>query len=89
LTAPPLAEFLSNLSGETVVAAHSLGNMVVLSAISDCNVTAIKHYFMIDCAVPMEALQGDMTYNPDMVYSTWQAYSNRLFCQRLVAAFHE
>jgi hypothetical protein len=78
-TAPHLADFLNGLSGDTTVAAHSLGNMVVLSAISDCNITAIKHYFMIDCAVPMEALQGDMTYNPDMVYSTWQAYSNRLF----------
>ena len=80
LTAPHLADFLNNgLSGETMVAAHSLGNMVVLSAISDYGATHLAHYFMIDAAVPMEAIQGDMAYNPDMVYSTWQQYSNRLF----------
>jgi hypothetical protein len=80
LTAPHLADFLNNgLSGETTVAAHSLGNMVVLSAISDYGATHIAHYFMIDAAVPMEAIQGDMAYNPDMVYSTWQQYSNRIF----------
>ncbi len=55
-TAPQLADFLSSLSGDTVVAAHSLGNMVVLSAISDYN-APIDTYFMIDGAVPMEAVQ--------------------------------
>jgi hypothetical protein len=52
--------------------------MVVLSAISDSD-ARIDNYFMIDAAVPMEALQGDMAYNPDMVYSTWKQYANRLF----------
>lgn len=77
-TAPHLASFLNGLSGETTVAAHSLGNMVVLSAISDYNAT-IGHYFMVDAAVPMEAIQGDMAYNPNMLYSTWNPYANRLF----------
>ena len=27
---------------------------------------------MIDAAVPMEAVQGNMSYNPDMIYSTWR-----------------
>jgi hypothetical protein len=45
------------LSGETTVAAHSLGNMVVLSAISDYGATP-SHYFMIDSAVAMEAIDG-------------------------------
>jgi hypothetical protein len=52
--------------------------MVVLSAISDYN-AAIDKYFMIDAAVAMEALQGDMTYYPNMLYSTWNPYANRLF----------
>jgi alpha-tubulin suppressor-like RCC1 family protein len=77
-TAPHLASFLNGLSGETTVAAHSLGNMVVLSAISDYNAT-IGHYIMVDAAVPMEALQGDMACNPNMLYSTWNPYANRLF----------
>ncbi len=78
-TALHLADFLFNgLSGETTVVAHSLGNMVVLSAISDYNAVP-SHYFMIDAAVPIEAVQGNATNEPDMVYSTWQDYSNRLF----------
>jgi len=81
LTAPHLASFLGTLSGETTVAAHSLGNMVVLSAISDYNAT-ISKYFMIDSAVPMEAIQGDMADEPAMVYSTWQQYSNRLYASK-------
>jgi hypothetical protein len=55
-----------------------LGNMVVLSAISDYNAAPSK-YFMIDCAAPMEAIQGDMAYNPNMLYSTWNPYANRTF----------
>ena len=77
-TASPFTNFLANLSGQTVVTAHSLGNMVVLSAISDYNAAPSK-YFMIDCAAPMEALQGDMAYNPNMLYSTWNQYANRTF----------
>ena len=80
LTAPHFADFLGNLSGETVVAAHSLGNMVVLSALNDCtNVNfKVNTYFMINAAVAMEAIQS-MPHDPAMVHSTWQNYSNRLF----------
>ena len=78
-TALHLANFLNGMSGETTVAAHSLGNMVVLSAINDYNVTAIKHYFMIDSAVPIEAVQGDAAKEPAMIYSTWRDYSSRLY----------
>ena len=78
-TAPHLADFLSTLPADkTVVAAHSLGNMVVLSAISDYN-TAPSKYFMLDAAVPMEAVQGDISYNPNMIYSAWNQYANRTF----------
>jgi Alpha/beta hydrolase of unknown function (DUF900) len=78
-TAPHLAGFLNGLSGETTVAAHSLGNMVVLSAISDCGVTHIAHYFMIDAAVPIEAVQGNAVPDPYMIYPDWIQYANRLY----------
>ena len=61
-TAPHFADFLSNLSGETVVAAHSLGNMVVLSAISDYNAILGK-YFMIDAPCRWKPFR-DTAYNP-------------------------
>jgi hypothetical protein len=80
LTAPHLAEFLSNLSGKTVVAAHSLGNMVMLSALNDCtNINfKVNAFFMIDAAVAMESVQT-MNYNSHMMYSTWNMYANRLW----------
>jgi alpha-tubulin suppressor-like RCC1 family protein len=77
-TASHFATFLDNLSGQTVVVAHSLGNMVVLSAISDYD-AAPSEYFMLDAAIPMEAIQGAMSYNPKMLYSTWNPYANRTF----------
>ena len=78
-TASHLADFLGTLPADkTVVAAHSLGNMVVLSAISDYNAKMSK-YFMIDAAVPIEAVQGNAAREPAMIYSTWQDYSNRLY----------
>ena len=77
-TAPYVAGFLASLSGETTVAAHSLGNMVTLSAISDWS-AAPNHYVMIDAAVPVEALQGDTPIETNMIYSTWQGYSPSLY----------
>jgi hypothetical protein len=78
LTAPHLASFLGTLSGDTTVAAHSLGNMVALSAISDYH-AAPNHYFMIDSAVSIEAVQGSAPFEPAMIPSAWQNYSNRTF----------
>jgi len=78
-TAQHLAGFLNDLSGNTVVAAHSLGNMVVLSAISDYGVTHIAHYFIIDAAVPIEAVQGNAVPDPYMIYPDWIQYANRLY----------
>jgi hypothetical protein len=79
LTAPSLANFIATLtnSGPVVAAAHSLGNMVVLSAISDWN-APISQYFMLDAAVPIEAIDSTATTNM-MMFSTWTGYSNRLF----------
>jgi hypothetical protein len=78
LTAPHLADFLKyGLSGETMVVAHSLGNMVCLSAINDYH-APINKYFMIDSAVAIEAIDGSTDVNSDMIYPEWSAYDNRL-----------
>jgi len=78
-SASHFADFLGTMSADkTVVASHSLGNMVVLCAISDYNATMNK-YFMIDAAVPVEALQGSSPFEPAMIPSAWQTYSDRTF----------
>ena len=77
-TAPALANFInSNLVGPATVVAHSLGNMIVLSAISDYG-AAPSNYFMVDAAVAMEAVDGSLT-EPAMIYSDWQPYDNFLY----------
>ncbi|MDD4017430.1 MAG: hypothetical protein PHV28_05745, partial [Kiritimatiellae bacterium] len=63
LTAPYLADYVNSLSGEKVVMAHSLGNMVVSSAIADHGMAADK-YFMLNAAVPAEA------YDPSLWSTT-------------------
>jgi hypothetical protein len=78
LTAPKLANFLGTLTnGPTVVAAHSLGNMVALSSLSDWNARMDK-YFMIDAAVPVEALQNTAGGSGSMFHPDWVTYANRL-----------
>jgi predicted alpha/beta hydrolase family esterase len=82
-TAPLLNTFLNRLSGTNVVAAHSLGNMVVLSALNDYTNQSINTYFMIDAAVPMEALEGyhgqTAPMMAGMLHSEWTPYANKLY----------
>jgi hypothetical protein len=78
-TASAFATFLATLTnGPTAVAAHSLGNMVVLSALNDYNVQNINTYFMIDAAVPIEAIQGNATPDSHMYYPDWIPYADKL-----------
>jgi hypothetical protein len=74
-TAPALATFLNGLSGQNFVAAHSLGNMVVLAALNDWK-APINSYFMIDAAIPLEAIDGPIGINANMVPPDWLSYSN-------------
>ncbi len=69
---------------KTVVAAHSLGNMLVSSAITRHGLT-VGRYLMLNAAVPMEA------YSPaavtevsarDMCPPEWRAYETRLRASR-------
>lgn len=71
-TAPLLNNFLNSLSGTNIVTAHSLGNMVVLSALNDYSNQTISTYFMLDAAVPMEAIGGIGTNQSlYMTHSDW------------------
>jgi len=84
LTAPALASAVASLPGaHKVVIAHSLGNMVVSSAIVDCSMS-VETYFAIDAAVAMEAYDGSIEdlgmVNPN-AFSTFQGWPN--YDQRL------
>ena len=81
-TAPLLNTFLNSLSGTNVVAAHSLGNMVVLSALNDYSNQNINTYFMIDAAVAIEAIDSGASLNPDMYPSAWTNYQSRLWASK-------
>jgi hypothetical protein len=78
ITAQYLASFINGLSGTNTMAAHSLGNMVALSAISDWSAN-VQNYFMIDAAVPIEAIDGSVGVNTDMVHPDWTPYDENLW----------
>lgn len=71
--APRLRDYINSLSGEKVIAAHSLGNMVVSSAISDGNGMQVDRYLMLDAAVATEYYAGenDQPIVPSMAHSDW------------------
>ena len=81
-TAPQLSNFLNSLSGTNVVAAHSLGNMLVLSTLNDYGNQSLNTYFMIDAAVAIEAIDSGASLNPDMYPSAWTNYQNRLWASK-------
>ena len=87
LTAPALANAVASLPGaHKVVIAHSLGNMVVSSAIVDCGMN-VEKYCAIDAAVAMEAYDGSIKdlgmVNPDVgagvTFQGWPNYDQRLW----------
>jgi hypothetical protein len=86
-TAPLLNTFLNSLSGTNIVAAHSLGNMVVLSALNDYSNQTINSYFMIDAAVAIEAVDSGAPSNPDMYPTAWTNYEGRLWASDWYALF--
>ncbi len=85
LTAPFLASHLASLTGQTSILAHSLGNMVVSSAIQDHGYRPTQ-YFMLNAAVPAEAYDasagtGWSSSNP-LVHPDWYAYASRTWSAR-------
>jgi hypothetical protein len=85
-TAPKLKEFVQTLTNGTVSAAFSLGNLAVLSAISDWGAHPAKH-FMIDAAVPVEAIDGSSSINTNMIHPEWYLYTNRLYANEWFQLF--
>ncbi|OGU16942.1 MAG: hypothetical protein A2076_00025 [Geobacteraceae bacterium GWC2_53_11] len=92
VTAPYLRSFLnSTVQGEITIAAHSLGNMVLSSMLSDnaagwdnnylapIPTTKIKNYFMIDAAVAIEAYDDGASQSDDMRHSDWINYKKELW----------
>ena len=88
LTAPAFATAFSARDDETAVLAHSLGNMVVCSAIQDHGFRPAV-YCMLNAAVPAEAVDTNAwsdaeTGNP-MVHHDWKDYASRTWA----AKWHE
>ncbi len=84
-TAQSLAQFIDGLGGNVTIAAHSLGNMLVGSAMHDWQAAGISNYFMVDAAVPKEAydsaeeqLATQTTWGMD--HPDWSNYPRRLWC---------
>ena len=75
------------LKGEVSVMAHSLGNMVVSSAIA-IRKMRVNRYFMLDAAVPAEAYVGEMD-NDLMINPDWREYPKRSFCSKWYQLFSD
>jgi len=86
--ASALVSEVTDLPGQKYVAAHSLGNMVVSSAIRDHGFNPAR-YFMIDAAVAMEAYKSS-AYEPlDIAEPPWPSYTNRLWASEWYKLFDE
>jgi hypothetical protein len=85
-TAAAFTTFLDGLSGPNFVAAHSLGNMLVLAALND-HQAHINTHFMIDGAVALEAIDGPTAVNTNMVPPDWLSYSNKTWASEFFNLF--
>jgi hypothetical protein len=61
LTAPHFANLCASLTGRKVLLAHSLGNVLVSSAIKDFNLTDYTKYYLLNAAIAMEAFADSVT----------------------------
>jgi hypothetical protein len=73
-TAPSVANYLADLSGDVYLAAHSLGNMVASCALS-IDSGLVTKYFMLNGAVASEAFDSAQ-YNENMLHSNWIPYES-------------
>ncbi len=83
LSASAFSSYVSGISGETTLMAHSLGNMLASSAIQDCSLS-VKNYFMLNAAVPAEAYD-EKQWNTNavqnyMLHPDWDHYEPRTWC---------
>ena len=93
-TSQALINSVNSLQGGTnkIVIAHSLGNMLVSSAINDYGANGLKvsQYFMLDAAMPMEAFdvsQFNQGQNTNMENATYYGYTNTLWASYWYSLF--
>ena len=80
-TAPVLKAYLAQWSGEKILLAHSLGNMLASSLLVDHNGAIdlnITHYAMLNAAIPSEAF-GENNVVDNMIPSEWNNFLPRTY----------
>lgn len=88
VVASQLAPILSNIQGDKVIMAHSLGNMVVSSMIQDYGLQVSK-YIMCNSAVPAEAYDTTLTPTNVLVHKDWTEYPRTAFANEWYKCFEE
>lgn len=68
----------ASLTGQKIILAHSLGNMLVSSAIKDHDLTNYLKYYMLNAAVPMEAYNQN-EYAAAMIDHDWRGVTNSVY----------
>jgi predicted outer membrane repeat protein len=87
LTASNLAVEVGGVSGTNNVVAHSLGNMVVSSAIEDHGLS-VSNYFMLNAAVATECYDpAQFSTNNYMAHDDWDGYHPRTWCSKWFELF--
>lgn len=81
LAAPILSSYVNSVGGQKTILAHSLGNMVVSSAVADHGMSVGK-FLMLNAAVASEAYdETQWSDSPDvsntMVHDDWRDYTNK------------
>ena len=86
VVASQLAPILSNIQGDKVIMAHSLGNMVVSSMIQDHGLQVSK-YIMCNSAVPAEAYDMSLSPTNVLVHKDWNEYPRKSFANEWYKCF--
>jgi len=76
--APFAARMETVIPGEKHVGAHSLGNMLVSSAIAEQGLE-VSRYFMFNAAVPLEAYDAGKATNALLCNPDWENYARQLW----------
>ena len=72
-SADDLAAFVNLINGSKIIAGHSLGNVVVGSAIENF-LMDVDHYFMINPAVAIEAYDATQLSEENMRHPSWDEF---------------
>jgi len=81
-----IATDINVMSGDKVIMAHSLGNMVVSSMIQDHGLQ-VEKYMMCDSAVPAEAYDTTLSPTNLVVHPEWDEYPRRSFANEWYRLF--